>query len=152
MKQNSPPVGRDGFGNHFWMPPIHPTTYNKHVVSFPRARVLAVPFPQEAVFLALTSEMERAFSLAQVQGVPGATKKTVPSRFQSSTTPSALPAVTSKCSPSAGAPRATLQAREGGWSCSLGFPASRGEPGLCSGPRLGESGCPPSIHIPQAPN
>lgn len=49
--------------------------------------MLAFPFPQEAVFLALNSEMERAFSLAQVQGVPGATMKTVPSRFQSSTPP-----------------------------------------------------------------
>lgn len=58
--------------------------YNKHVVSFPRAPVLAVlafPFPQEAAFLALTSETERAFSLAPVQGVPGATMKSVPSRF-----------------------------------------------------------------------
>lgn len=68
-------------------PTLQPLMYNKHVVSFPRAPVLAFPFPQEAAFLALTSEMERAFSLAQVQGAPGATMKTVPSRFQSATPP-----------------------------------------------------------------
>lgn len=78
----------------------HPPMDNKHVVSFPRAPVLAFPFPQEAAFLALTSEMERAFSLARVQGVPAATTKTAPSRFRSST-PRTRPAVTLPSSPSA---------------------------------------------------
>lgn len=127
--------------------------HNKHVVLFPRARVLAVPFPQEAAFLALTSEMERAFSLAQVQEVPEATRKTVSSRFQSPTAPPPPrpppPAMTSPCSPSAEEQRGLSQpGREGGL-----LPWVPGSPGcLCPGPQLGKSGCPPSSRIPQAPN
>lgn len=130
-------------------PPL-PSLYNKHVVSFPRAPVLAFPFPQEARLLLLL-KWNVHFLWPKFKECLGRQRTQSQAGF----------GVGTPSHPSRNFSWLLLLGglrlrREGGWQPPLLGSVATGEP--CS-PTAGvlafsweKSGDPPSIHIPQALN
>ena len=132
-------------------PPL-PSLYNKHVVSFPRAPVLAFPFPQEALLLLLLKwnvhflwpKFKECLGRQRTQFQAGFRVDTHSHHSQNFSWLLIL--------------WGRRLHREGGVAASIAWVCSHKATGalqshsLSSRFQLGKSGDPPSIHIPQALN